>query len=167
MLAGSVTNVCIAMNIMVGTRTISVTIYSHNLLDMDNLAPCMMTSSKGNIFRVTGRLCGEFTGPRHKGQWRGALMFSLICARIKGWINIIEAGDLRRYHAHCDVIVMVRYLRRLMSKPLRAQRSSQTTINRQSKKLGCIDTNVFNTEYGIEINIMRNLSNNPFHSNIC
>ena len=24
----------------------------------------MMTSSNGNIFRVTGRLCGEFTGPR-------------------------------------------------------------------------------------------------------
>ena len=25
---------------------------------------CMMTSSKGNIFRVTGHLCGEFTGHR-------------------------------------------------------------------------------------------------------
>ena len=23
-----------------------------------------MTSSNGNIFRVTGHLCGEFTGPR-------------------------------------------------------------------------------------------------------
>ena len=23
----------------------------------------------------------------HKGQWRGALMFSFICARINGWIN--------------------------------------------------------------------------------
>ena len=32
----------------------------------------MMTSSNGNIFRVTGHLCGEFTGPPvnspHKGQ---------------------------------------------------------------------------------------------------
>ena len=28
----------------------------------DGLAP-MMTSSNGNIFRVTGPLCGEFTGP--------------------------------------------------------------------------------------------------------
>ena len=37
-----------------------------------------MTSSNGNIIRVTGHLCGEFTG--HKGQWCGALMFSLICA---------------------------------------------------------------------------------------
>ena len=24
----------------------------------------MITSSNGNIFRVTGHLCGEFTGPR-------------------------------------------------------------------------------------------------------
>ena len=27
-------------------------------------AVSMMTSSNGNIFRVTGHLCGEFTGPR-------------------------------------------------------------------------------------------------------
>ena len=43
----------------------------------------------------------------HKGQWRGALMFSLICARINGWVNNHEAGDLRRLRAHYDVIVMV------------------------------------------------------------
>ena len=71
----------------------------------------MMTSSNGNIFRVTGHLCGEFTGPRvnspHKGQWRGGLMFSLICAWINRWVNNREAGDLRRYHAHYDVTVMI------------------------------------------------------------
>ena len=37
----------------------------------------------------------------HKGQWRRALMFSLICV----WINR-EVGDLRRYRAHYDLIVM-------------------------------------------------------------
>ena len=42
----------------------------------------------------------------HKGQWRGALMFSLIFAWINGWVNNREAGDLRRYRAHWDVIVM-------------------------------------------------------------
>ena len=42
----------------------------------------------------------------HKGQWRGALMFSLICAWINGWVNNREACDLRRHHAHYDVIVM-------------------------------------------------------------
>ena len=31
--------------------------------------------------------------PPHKGQWRGALMFSLICARISDWVNNREAGD--------------------------------------------------------------------------
>ena len=43
----------------------------------------------------------------HKGQWRRALMFSLICVWIKGWENNREAGDLRRYRAHYDVIVMI------------------------------------------------------------
>ena len=42
----------------------------------------------------------------HKGQWRGALMFSLICAWINGWVNNREAGDLRRHRAHYDVTVM-------------------------------------------------------------
>ena len=41
-----------------------------------------------------------------KGHWRGALMFSLICARINGWENNVEAGDLRRHRAHYDVILM-------------------------------------------------------------
>ena len=34
-------------------------------------------------------------------------MFSLICAWISGWVNNREAGDLKRYRAHYDVIVMV------------------------------------------------------------
>ena len=43
----------------------------------------------------------------HKGQWRGALMFSVICAWINGWANNREAGDLRRRRDHYDVIVML------------------------------------------------------------
>ena len=42
-----------------------------------------------------------------KGQWRGALMFSLICVRINNWVNNREAGDLRRHCGHYDVIVMI------------------------------------------------------------
>ena len=42
----------------------------------------------------------------HKGQWCRALMFSLICPWINCWVNNCEAGDLRRHHAHYDVIVM-------------------------------------------------------------
>ena len=66
--------------------------------------PCqyMMTSSNGNIFRVTGPLCGE-----HKGQWRGTLMASLICIWINGWVNNREAGDLRRHRGDYNVILMI------------------------------------------------------------
>ena len=42
----------------------------------------------------------------HKGQWRAALMLSLICVWINVWVNNREAGDLRRYRAHYDVNVM-------------------------------------------------------------
>ena len=42
----------------------------------------------------------------HKGQWRGPLMFSLICAWINNWVNNRKAGDLRRHRAHYDIIVM-------------------------------------------------------------
>ena len=42
----------------------------------------------------------------HKGQWRGALMFSLKCAWINGWVNNREAGDLRGHPTHYDVTVM-------------------------------------------------------------
>ena len=45
----------------------------------------------------------------HKGQWRGALMFTLICARINDWVNNREAGDLRRLLDHYDVSVMIAY----------------------------------------------------------
>ena len=45
----------------------------------------------------------------HKGQWRGALMFSLISVWINDWVNNREAGDLRRYRAHYDVNVMIRH----------------------------------------------------------
>ena len=59
----------------------------------------MMTSSNGNIFRVTGHV--EFTGPLN------ALMFSLICASVNAWVNNLGAGDLRRHRDYYDVTVMI------------------------------------------------------------
>ena len=44
----------------------------------------------------------------HKGQWGGALMFSLICAWTNDWVYKRDAGDFRRHRIHCDVTVMVR-----------------------------------------------------------
>ena len=67
----------------------------------------MMASSNGNIFRVIGLCAGIQRSPvnsLHKGQWRGALMFSLIYAWTNGWVNNREAGYLRRHHAHYNVI---------------------------------------------------------------
>ena len=43
----------------------------------------------------------------HKGQWRRALMSSLICAWINDRVNNREAGDLRRHLGHYDVNVMM------------------------------------------------------------
>ena len=67
-----------------------------------------MTSSNGNIFRVTGPLCGEFTGPGEFPAQRPVMRsfdvyFDL---RINDWANNREAGDLRRHLDHYDVSVM-------------------------------------------------------------
>ena len=65
----------------------------------------MMTSSNGNISALLPFVRGIHRSPvysPHKGQWRGALMLSLICA----WANNGDAEDLRRRRVHYDVIVM-------------------------------------------------------------
>ena len=54
------------------------------------------------LFKIWSNM---MTSP-NKDQWRGALMFSLISVWINGWVNNRKACDLRRYRAHCDVIVM-------------------------------------------------------------
>ena len=69
-----------------------------------------MTSWNGNIFRVTGPLCGEFTGhlwiPLTKASDAELWCFFFICAWPNGWVNNQDADDLRRYRAHYDVTVM-------------------------------------------------------------
>ena len=54
-------------------------------------------------------ICAGNSPVTHKGQWRGALVFSLICASINGkqWVNNGGAGDLGRHRVHYGVIVMV------------------------------------------------------------
>ena len=69
----------------------------------------MMTSSNGNIFRVTGPLCGEFTGPGEFPAQRPVtqsfdVFFDL--PWINDWVNNREAGELRRHRGHYDVNVM-------------------------------------------------------------
>ena len=47
-----------------------------------------------------------FFALQHKGQWRGALIFSEISAWTNGRVNNRNAGDLRRHCANYDVTVM-------------------------------------------------------------
>ena len=58
-------------------------------------------------FSVLLALCAGDNSPL-KGQWRGALMFPLICAWINGWVNNRDAGDLSCLRAHNDVPVMLK-----------------------------------------------------------
>ena len=51
-------------------------------------------------FSVLLAICaGNSMNSPHKGQWRGALIFSLICPWINGWVNNGEVGDFRRHRA--------------------------------------------------------------------
>ena len=70
----------------------------------------MMTSTNWNISANWSFVRGIHRSPvnsPHKGQWRGALMFSLIYAGTNGWVNNPAAGDLRRHSAHYDITVML------------------------------------------------------------
>ena len=102
----------------------------------------MMTSSNGNLFRVTGHFLWEIhrspVNSPHKSQWREALLFSLICAWINGWVNTREAGDLRRNRAHYDVTIM--------NKSLPTRSHSMIPKN----NYGC---NIFNSINGSHFNL--------------
>ena len=71
----------------------------------------MMSLSNGDIFPCDcSFVCGIDRSPVNSPpirQWRGVLMFSLICSWINCWVNNLEAGDLKRHRAHYDVTVMV------------------------------------------------------------
>ena len=82
----------------------------------------MMTSSDGNIIRVTGALLAlcAFSGhrwiPLTKASDAELWFFSLICAWTNGWANNRNAAELRRHGAHYDVIVVTSMNVLLLSK---------------------------------------------------
>ena len=88
----------------------------------------VMTPSNGNIFRVTGLLCGEFTGYR----WRGALMFPLICPNKRwskqslGWWFETPSRSLWR---HRNVLLYIR-TSRVPAIPLSASDACTLKISR-------------------------------------
>ena len=66
----------------------------------------MMTSSNGNIFRITGALCGEFTCHRWIPLTKAsdAELWCFLWSAPEQ--NNREAGELRCHQAHYDVTVM-------------------------------------------------------------
>ena len=93
----------------------------------------MMTSSNGNIFRVIGPLCGEFTGdrwiPLTKTSDAELWCFLWSAPWINGWVNNREAGDLRRHRVHYDVIVMLQIALLARGQSLRVQRSTRKGVH--------------------------------------
>ena len=73
----------------------------------------------------------------HKGQWRPALMFSLICAWANVWTNKRDAGDLRRYRAHYDVIVMLS--RVITHTPTHALHAFSWSLRFDLRRVSCHD----------------------------
>ena len=71
----------------------------------------LMTSSNGDIFRVTGPLWEEFTRHRFPSQRPATRSFDVFFdMRLKknGWVNNRDAGDLRRHRTHYNVTLMLK-----------------------------------------------------------
>ena len=82
-------------------RKVCVSIWCHQvIMGSRQKSPKPWWRHQMEIFSALLAICA------HKGQWRGALILSLICAWINHWVNNGEAGDLRRYRANYDVTVM-------------------------------------------------------------
>ena len=79
--------------------------------EVSDIIGSMITSSNGNIkARVTGLCAGNSPGtgefPTQMASNAELWCCFFIWVWINGWVNNREAGDLRRYRAHYDVIVM-------------------------------------------------------------
>ena len=74
----------------------------------------------------------------HKGQWRRALTFSLICAWINGWVNNNEAGDWRRHRTRYDVSVMT--IQSLYSLNGRTPQGFMKSRSREIRGLDCYNS---------------------------
>ena len=73
---------------------------------------------------MRGIYVGSSVDSSHKGQWRGALPFSLICALRNGWANNRDPGDLRRHRAQYDINIIVWYIFSYL--PTEKERQKQT-----------------------------------------
>ena len=70
-----------------------------------NCPNVIMTSSNGNIFRVTGPLCGDSTVAGVFLSQRPVTRSFDVLSDLR-WINNPDAGHFRRHCAHSDVTLM-------------------------------------------------------------
>ena len=67
----------------------------------------------------------------HKGQWRGALMFTLICVWINGWVNNVDAFGWG-YHIYIYIYIYIlqsySISNTLVTDGFPAQRDSNTSV---------------------------------------
>ena len=92
-----------------GDHSILRIMRENRFLSASRIRVDMMTSSNGNIFALLAISAGNSSVSAEfpaQSQWRGALMFSLICAWIQVCVNNGETGNLRHHRAPYDVIVM-------------------------------------------------------------
>ena len=104
-----------------------------------------------------------------KGQWRRALMFSLICTWIKSWVHNHEAGDWRCHRVHYDVTVMsyVSVLHPMIFGTMLSHNlpSVSTNINKELKniqiwlEINKLSLNVKKTKFMIFHHKQRNIEN--------
>ena len=116
------------------------------------------------IFSALLAICAENSpmNSPHKGQWRGALMFSLIRAQINGRVNNREAGDLRRHQAHCDVIVMGFKIIPLAMDPAGTQRNDNVSHYVQTTS----STSFWRNEDVVITLLLRHVSVGEFYAKI-
>ena len=99
----------------------------------------------------------------HKGQWRGALMFSLVCTWTNDWAISPYAGDFGRYGTHDDAIVMPQFLNFWISIPdfigsviLKSQRyvMSTKTHNKTNIRVIWIEYTIISIPWSTSIKVV-------------
>ena len=97
----------------------------------------MITSSNGNLFRVTGPLWGKFTG--HRWIPLTKVSHAELCCFLRSvpeqtvdYVYNRDAGDLRRHRAHYySVTVMIKLCKRSILRMKQAFMSKQNGMNLQ------------------------------------
>ena len=100
----------------VHVQTDGITFEIYYLKDMIVQYTAMMTSSNGNIFRVTGHLCGKFTGPRWISHTKASdaelwclLWSKQLSKQWRGWWFETPSWSLWRHRNGISYVMVVQH----------------------------------------------------------